>query len=133
MCMSDDLAAVYRTLDSWLAAFNAGDASALAALAADNAVFLPNDGSGLIGREAIKSHYQTWFEQFVPAETATGDEAEVIGDRAFFRGSYTATLTPKAGGEPVTLSGKWLSIYRRQADGSFKFTHLMWTSDKLFS
>jgi uncharacterized protein (TIGR02246 family) len=61
MRLSADLAAVYRTLESWPAAFNSGDASALAAMAFDNAVLLPDDGSFWSGREAIRSHDQTGF------------------------------------------------------------------------
>ena len=42
------------------------------------------------------------------------------GDMATSRGHYTITTTDKASGKPVTGSGTYVTVYRKQADGSFK-------------
>ena len=41
------------------------------------------------------------------------------GDMATSRGHYTITMTDKASGKPVTSDGTYLTVYKKQADGSF--------------
>jgi ketosteroid isomerase-like protein len=42
------------------------------------------------------------------------------GDMASSRGHYTITTTDKATNKPVTSSGTYLTVYKKQADGGFK-------------
>jgi ketosteroid isomerase-like protein len=42
------------------------------------------------------------------------------GDLATSRGHYTLTMTDKATSKPVTSSGTYLTVYKKQADGAFK-------------
>lgn len=44
-------------------------------------------------------------------------ETQVAGGWGYERGNGTITATPKSG-KPITISFKYLSIVRRQADGS---------------
>lgn len=39
---------------------------------------------------------------------------------AFARGTYSVKRTPVAGGETVETDGKYMTIFKRQADGSWK-------------
>ena len=48
------------------------------------------------------------------------DEVRVAGDWAFARGNYSVTLTPRQGGDVVTVDGKYLTVFQLQADGSWK-------------
>ena len=48
------------------------------------------------------------------------EETTLAGDWAFVRGICTATWTPKAGGQPIFTDGKFLTILRKQNDGSWK-------------
>jgi ketosteroid isomerase-like protein len=50
----------------------------------------------------------------------TNEEVQVSGDLAFARGTYAATVTPKAGGEETFIDGKYMTILKRQTDGSWK-------------
>ena len=47
-------------------------------------------------------------------------EVRILGDWAYSHGMYTFDLVPKAGGETMSISGKFLDILKRQADGSWK-------------
>jgi ketosteroid isomerase-like protein len=42
------------------------------------------------------------------------------GDLATSRGHYTLTMTDKASGKPVTSSGTYVTVYKKQPDGAFK-------------
>lgn len=45
----------------------------------------------------------------------------MVGDLAYIRGSYAYKATPKVSGEAVIEDkGKFITLYRRQADGSWK-------------
>lgn len=58
-----DVAAIKMVLDDWVAAANAGDAAAMAALFTDDGILmLPNEPS-VIGKEAIRSHLQAHFDE----------------------------------------------------------------------
>ncbi|MCH7939879.1 MAG: nuclear transport factor 2 family protein [Candidatus Marinimicrobia bacterium] len=60
------------------------------------------------------------MDQFTFNMGITNEEVRVAGDWAFARGTYTAILTPKAGGETIDIDGKYLTILERQVDGSWK-------------
>jgi uncharacterized protein (TIGR02246 family) len=54
--------------------------------------------------------------------TFASDRIEVAqsGDLASSRGHYSMTMTDKATGKPATSSGSYLTVYKKQADGSWK-------------
>jgi uncharacterized protein (TIGR02246 family) len=47
-------------------------------------------------------------------------EVRVIGDCGFDRGSFTFTVAPRSGGETSRETGKYLFLYWRATDGSWK-------------
>ena len=51
------------------------------------------------------------------------EELEIIGDRAYTWGLYSFELELTATGEVITMDGKFLSIYEKQPDGTWRFTH----------
>ena len=124
-----DLAALEANAEAYEAAYAAGDADALAALHADDAIRRPPNAPLVMGQEAIRAAYQTTFEQFAAKITLSLEEVEVAGDWAFVRGTSPVTATPKAGGEPLQDEGKYLSIRKRQPDGSWKIFRTIWNSN----
>ena len=124
-----DRAALEAIAREYEAAFSAGDADALVALHADDAIRMPPNAPLVMGQEAIRAAYQTTFEQFAAKITLSLEEVEVAGDWAFVRGTSPVTATPKAGGEPLQDEGKYLSIRKRQSDGSWKIFRSIWNSN----
>ena len=124
-----DRAALEAVARKYETAFSAGDADALVALHADDAIRMPPNAPLVMGQEAIRAAYQTTFEQFAAKITLSLEEVEVAGDWAFVRGGATVTLTPKAGGEPLQDEGKYLSIRKKQPDGSWKIFRTIWNSN----
>lgn len=126
---AEDVAAITSAFDEAVAALHAGDAAALAAFFTEDAIRMAPNQPADIGREAIQSIFETVFDQFTLKLTAQTEEVEVAGDWAFARLNYTETATPKAGGEPIEDNAKWLMIFRRGPDGSWKVSHEIWNSD----
>lgn len=47
-------------------------------------------------------------------------EIVINGSWAYSRGTYTQDLTSRSGGKKVHVDGKFLTIFKRQADGAWK-------------
>ncbi|MCX6669721.1 MAG: SgcJ/EcaC family oxidoreductase [Methanothrix sp.] len=110
----------------------AGNASAIADFYAEDAMLLPHNNSPVIGKEAIRSGYKTFLDQFSIKGTSEIAELEVAGDWAFMRGTYTTTVIAKAGGQPVEEDhGNWLWIVKRQRDCSWKIFRAIGVSEPL--
>jgi uncharacterized protein (TIGR02246 family) len=102
----------------WLQAFNGGDASAVAQKYEENARLLPPNFEIQEGRAAI--------EGFVKGFVATGAQlafklltVHETPDLCASVGLYEMTI-PVPGGEPQKDSGKFIEVWRRQADGSWQ-------------
>ena len=47
---------------------------------------------------------------------------------AFERGTYEITVAPRTGGSPISDAGKYITIYHRQADGTWVMARDIWNS-----
>jgi uncharacterized protein (TIGR02246 family) len=121
-----DLAALEAVKQQCLEAVNGGDAKRVVGFCTDDHVWIPADERILIGKEALRESFQAMFDTYEYAESWSSEEVVVSGDWAFDRGTFTATLTPKAGGEPIQDGGRYIWILKRQADGSWKYARSIW-------
>ncbi len=122
-----DVEAIKTLLAEYDAAATAGNVDAVMALHADDAVSMPPDAPARTGKEEIRAAFVSFLEENTVQLTSQVDEVRVSGDLAFLRVAYDETVTPKAGGEPTQLHGKWLVILERQPDGSWKSWREMWS------
>jgi uncharacterized protein (TIGR02246 family) len=99
---------------------------AAAALYTDDASMMPPNGPAVQGRQQIEK----FLSSFPPISSFTFDIVDVDGrgDLAYVRGNYAMTLTPP-GGAPVNDRGKYVEIWRKQADGSWKIKWDIFNSD----
>ena len=128
-----EIEAIKRFNDEWDAAMNAGDIEKLVSFFTDNAVNIPPNEPALIGKEAIREWFQQDFDQFTMEEDGTVVDVQVAGDLAFTRGTWTIIRTPKAGGESLESKGCWVTIYRKQTDGTWKCIGNIWSDESLVS
>ena len=119
---TNDEQAIRKLTEAWLAAVRAKDSRRLAGMVTDDAVFLPPGFPPIRGRPAVETMYRSFFPQFSSVEqTVSIEEVQVAGDWAFAWGTEQFTLVPRAGGAPIEIEGKGMSILKRQPDGSWKF------------
>ena len=123
-----DSLAIVQLREQFSAAVNSGDIEGLVATVDSSLVVMPPDGDELLGPEGLRSFLGPSFEQFRWEATYPSVELNVAGDWAFNRGSYQLTLVPREGdGGPIRSEGKRLWILRRQADGSWRISHIMFS------
>ncbi len=123
-----DVEAINALADSVEEAYNRGDAAALIALHADDAVSMVPNQPALAGKEEISQAIQTAFASNTYNLSLSTDEVQVCGNWAFWRGTYSITITP-AEGELIEDAGKVLNILQRQPDGSWKQARHIRNSD----
>ena len=82
------------------------------------------------GKEAVRVSILADFDE-MNYEDSKGivDEIRLAGDWAFVRGTWSGSITPKAGGEPFKDTTKWIDIWERQPDGSWKASLTILNSD----
>lgn len=113
-------AAIQATVDSALRIANAAPLDAAAyvrAYYADDAVYMPPNERMLQGHAAIES----WFRALPPVSNVVFTTEEVAGGSgvAYLRGRYTFTVTPP-GAAAIVDSGKFLEVWKRRPDGSWR-------------
>jgi uncharacterized protein (TIGR02246 family) len=115
-----DVAQIYELWNEYAAAWRAGDMERWIALWTDDGIQMPPGAPRNVGKEQIRTANQPGMDQNDYEMTINPDQVQVLGDRAYSHGTYTCEMTPKAGGETKSYSGKFLDILEKQADGSWK-------------
>jgi uncharacterized protein (TIGR02246 family) len=116
-----------------VAAGNAHDIDAWLAFIADDARMLPPGAPPVVGKDAIRDLVNAFMSAGV---VVTHNLEDVVvskgGDLAYVSYSYELTFTGPEG-TPVTETGKDISIYKKDADGSWKLAIDMWSENETHS
>jgi ketosteroid isomerase-like protein len=120
------LTAVRQALE---AAENAGDADAAAAHFTDDIVLMVPDFPVQEGKAACLEFLRDlmgWLlAQYDRHITYVSAEAAIAGDMAFDRGTFSFTVTPRSGGEPTHVTGKYLWLLARTASQPWRVARLI--------
>lgn len=120
-----------RDLDAqWSAAAGAKDLDKTVSYYSDDAIVMPPNAASATTKDAIRS---AWKEMLTTPGAAISWKATKVevaksGDLAYVSGTYEETMTD-AGGKPVKDHGKYLEIFKKQADGTWKCGTDIWNSD----
>lgn len=111
--------AVHKANADWATAVKTGDAAAIAAPYADDAVFILVDGTCLKGRADIEKMYREGFERGGVATSARIDSKKLVvdGDLAYESGYGEIGRTKS--GTAVTSGGRYLTVWQRASDGAW--------------
>ena len=113
-------AVVLDTWATWSATVNVGDVDGWIALWDDDGVRMVPNAQAAHGKPAIRETISGAFLSVDFEEvTINNEEVQVFGDFGFARGNYSF-VTVMAEGDPVPFEGKYLTIFKRQPDGSWK-------------
>jgi uncharacterized protein (TIGR02246 family) len=126
----EDVKAIRDWFDRYVSTIEAGDLDGYIALFSDDTISMPPNAPAPKGQQAYRRFVQPFFEKFNVKEPVSLEEIEVSANWAFARGTYTFQATPKTGGDSLGHQGKFLYLFGRQGDGSWKCTHFIWNSDE---
>ena len=116
--------------DGHVDALNEGDADAWVSCFGSDGVQMPPNEPANLGIDRIRAWTQAFLSAFHVEFSATPADVEVVADRAIERGAWEIALLPRGGGEPMRDAGKYLTTYRRHADGSWLMVDDIWNSDR---
>ncbi len=115
-----EVAAILEFLEQYASTWDAGDIDVWVALWTDDGVQLPPGVPANVGKDQLRKWNGAALDQWTFETTIRNEEVGGSGDWAYARGSYTQTMTLKTGGELEYVDGKYMSILKRQPDGSWK-------------
>ncbi len=115
-------AAIQALNKQWEINFENHDAAGLVSLFTEDCVRMPQSGPATVGRPALEAAYRQDFAEVWKTQVKVrlnAEEVIISGEYAFARG--TNTLVQVQDGRQVEETGKWLFIFRRQPDGTWKY------------
>ncbi|HZI65911.1 MAG TPA: SgcJ/EcaC family oxidoreductase [Thermoanaerobaculia bacterium] len=112
---------------SFTTAFNRGDIPAVAALYATDAMALPPESETLKGRAAIEAMWKGVREMGVQSIEFTVLDVQSSGILMVETGKATMQVAG-AGAAQATVSVKYVVVWKKQKDGTWKISHDIWNS-----
>ncbi|YCI06143.1 SgcJ/EcaC family oxidoreductase (plasmid) [Ensifer sp. D2-11] len=120
MSSSEDIRdEIQRANDRWNSAFNSGDADAVAALYAADAIVLPSTHAIVRGGSEIRDFWRGLISAGVQDHRIEMIDAQSIGDIGYAIGKWSANA-PGESGDAQSYEGTVVMIFRRQGHGSWK-------------
>ena len=132
-CLAADTQSEQALRDSdaqWSTAAGAKDLDKTVSYYSTDAIVMPPNASAATTKEAIRS---AWKEMLTSPGAAISWKATTVevakaGDLAYVSGTYEETMTD-ASGKPVKDHGKYVEVWKKQADGTWKVVADIWNSD----
>lgn len=127
-----DGAAVRKAIEEgsakWTEAYNRGDAAGMAALYTEDAKAMPPNGEMVNGRQGIQDLLNGAMQMGVKDVKLNTVDVGGSGNTAYAIGNYSLTIQPE-GQAGMTDSGKYVIIWKRQVDGTWKLHVDIWNSN----
>jgi uncharacterized protein (TIGR02246 family) len=83
-------------------------------------VYLGSGRSPFIGKQELRALVEPMYEQFDINLQMTTKDILISGDLAVEWGIVTGTMTPRNGDKELEIDNKYLFVYQRQKDGTWK-------------
>lgn len=128
---SSDVEKTLRGLDQqWAAAFAAKDVDKSVSYYSDDAIVLPPNTPAVTSKDAIRAAWKGMIDSGATLTwSATRVAVSKSGDMAYVSGTYQ--LSGKdASGKPTSDKGKYLTVWEKKGDGSWKCGADTWNSDQ---
>jgi uncharacterized protein (TIGR02246 family) len=124
-------AAIQALNQEWEKNFENHDLTGLVALFTEDCVRMPQGGTATVGRPALEAAYRQDFAEVWKTQAKVrlnAGEVIIAGEYAFARGADT--LIQDQEDRQVGETGKWLFVYRRQPDGTWKYHWITFNSNE---
>ena len=123
MSQADDIYKINAAKSEFREAFNTGDVERLLAVFHEEFADLSLGQPSFFGaeaREMLRWRMSELFSKFEARMAPIVIDIQVRGDVAFDYGWHKLTLTPKAGGAPVTSRQRYMEVWMKEASGRWR-------------
>lgn len=114
-----ELQVAERLTEEWTSAYNAGDATRLVDLYAEDAALSTVQNGTISGRPAIESFWMRDFGPAKPASTLTVTDAYIVGEMAHLEGDYKVTDSGRI------TDGRYIQLWMRDGN-DWRIHREMW-------
>ena len=115
--------------EAWSQAAASKDVDKTVAFYSDDAVVMPPNAARATTKEAIRKIWKDMLTDAKVSWKATKVEVAKSGDVGFISGTYEVTMNDVVTGKPVNDHGKYLEVWEKLSDGSWKCAADIWNSD----
>ena len=123
-----DQYAVRQLHEEIIESFNTRDAKRLLSLHTDDIILMEQNMPHLVGKDELSKWFNKLKSGMIDFELFFNIlEIEIIGEGAFVRGQVIKTTI--ANGKPIHITGKFISLLKKQTDGRWLRTHVMAKTD----
>lgn len=125
----DEKAAVESTTTAFHDALRRNDTTSFYSFIDDDVVMMPPGEAAVHGLSALRTWYSGFLGQYQTSSLTLDKKEVLVGDGwATETGSYAWGLKPTAGGAEIVDRGHYMQIWKRAADGHWKFYREIWNS-----
>lgn len=116
---------------AWAQAWASKDVDRAVAGYADDATVLDPNLAAITGRENFRSNLKPFFadKNFAIHWDAVKVDVAQSGDLGYTQGTLTYTITDPSTGQPFTDRAKYLTVWKKQTDGSWRVVEDTYNSD----
>ena len=117
-----DVQAIKDLEAQWNKEYEAKDVDRIVGHYTDDAVMMAPGAPPSVGKAAIQSILKQMVGDNALSLKFQANRVEVAsgGDMAYTQGSYTMTMTDPATKKPINDKGSYVTVYKKQADSSWK-------------
>jgi ketosteroid isomerase-like protein len=126
--MSADAKALVKLDDDWSASAASRDSRRVASFYAPDANAYPPNDTTAVGSIAAEKVWAAYFADPTFTISWKTKYAEVVGILGYTSGTYHDSFKGKDG-KVVSEKGKYLCVWKKQTDGSWRAIHDMWNTD----
>jgi uncharacterized protein (TIGR02246 family) len=126
-----DVKAIKDTETAWVADAASKDPAKFAAHYTDDASLLLPNAPVIAGKDGITAAVKPMLADpnFALQFQATKSDVAKSGDIGYTQGTYTMTMSDPKTKQPMTDKGKYVTIFKKQADGTWKAVSDILNSD----
>jgi uncharacterized protein (TIGR02246 family) len=127
-----DVQAIKDMVTAYGKAASAGDAAAIVSpFYTDDVIRLEPNMAMEKGKDTVLAGWKSFLDQYKVDEQDVAEDVRVRGDLAVARGTFVSKATPKTpGGAVMDDQGKFIAVFRREADGTWKCFTDIWNTDR---
>ncbi len=116
---NDDLAAIARQREVWIAAINDGTPDGFVSVLAADAVWLPAMRPAISGKAQIRDWLEKPFAEFDYDYSVSDVRVRLAGDWAVERANFRTEATTRSGQEAPIHEGEYTIIWSRSSNGEW--------------
>ena len=113
----------------WMEVSRTGDVGKLGVILSDDVLLMPPNETSLYGKSEVMEWFAEYFRDFRIASIVETDREIIVAEGiAIEHWTYMVAIDPLDGSTRIRDDGRFLTIWRRQDDGSWKISHNIWNS-----